>query len=78
MGFRYYTRDIARSLGLTGWVRNRPDGSMELEAQGEAPDLELLCRQLKEGPSMSHVSNVIIKDIPVVKETEETVFSIRY
>lgn len=38
VGFRYYSTYKARELGLTGWVRNRYDGSVEMEVQGE-PDL---------------------------------------
>ncbi|MDO4260829.1 MAG: acylphosphatase [Eubacteriales bacterium] len=35
VGFRYHATYKARLLGLTGWVRNLPDGSVELEAQGD-------------------------------------------
>lgn len=35
VGFRYYAVNKANQLGLTGWVRNLPDGTVEMEVQGE-------------------------------------------
>lgn len=58
VGFRYWTQDKARDLGLDGWVRNRPDGSVEaLFAGPEAAVREMLaaCRR---GPSFSRVTDV--------------------
>ena len=44
VGFRAHTSHIARSLGITGWVRNREDGSVEVVAEGAKTVLqELLC-----------------------------------
>ena len=40
VGFRHWTARTALSLGLTGWVRNLPDGSVEVQAQGERESLE--------------------------------------
>ncbi|MBI5631127.1 MAG: acylphosphatase [Elusimicrobia bacterium] len=40
VGYRWFARDMASKLGLTGWVRNRRDGSVELEAQGKGEALE--------------------------------------
>ena len=37
VGFRYQSAAIARSMGLTGWVRNLSDGRVEMEVQGEEP-----------------------------------------
>lgn len=42
VGFRMYTQDQARDLGLDGWVRNEPDGSVALVAEGEASALDAL------------------------------------
>lgn len=42
VGFRYYAVNKANQLGLTGWVKNLPDGTVEMEVQGE----ELLIDQL--------------------------------
>lgn len=37
VGFRYYAVNKANQLGLTGWVKNLPDGTVEMEVQGEEP-----------------------------------------
>ena len=50
VGFRYTAYYIARSLYLTGWVDNLPDGRVEMEAQGGIVQLRGLLRQLKDAP----------------------------
>lgn len=47
VGFRCSTWQKARQLGLVGWVRNLPDGSVEILAQGERDDLEMLITWIK-------------------------------
>lgn len=56
--FRGWTIETARSLGLTGWVRNLPDGSVEGQAQGPADVLERLRERLHEGPPSARVTEV--------------------
>ncbi|MEM6648045.1 MAG: acylphosphatase [Bacteroidota bacterium] len=58
VGFRHFTRTTARRLGLTGWVRNEPDGSVYLVAEGGKAQLDALLERLHTGPSMSHVQHV--------------------
>jgi acylphosphatase len=58
VGYRWETRRIAASLGLSGWVRNCRDGSVELIAEGEKPKLEQLLDWLQQGPRMSRVDEV--------------------
>jgi len=48
VGFRATTCHFAERLNLTGYVRNCPDGSVELEAEGDKAQLEELLRRLKE------------------------------
>ncbi len=51
VGFRYFVRTLARELRLAGWVRNRPDGAVEIEAAGAESTLgEFARRLLAEGP----------------------------
>ena len=60
--FRNWTVEIADSLGLSGWVRNRSDGSVELLAAGEASALDALAERLHEGPSSARVERVEVED----------------
>ena len=56
--YRAYTRQQGQQLGLTGWVRNLPDGSVEVVAEGEQPALEALARWCRTGPPAAHVEQV--------------------
>lgn len=58
VGFRYYVMSAASELGLTGWVRNRRDGSVEVLAEGEVDPLKSLIRALKRGSRSSAVREV--------------------
>ena len=46
-------------MGLTGYVRNLPEGSVEVQAEGERKQLEGLIRHLKAGPTSSNVENTV-------------------
>ena len=56
--FRASTCDVARQLGLSGWAKNLPDGSVEVFACGEQASLEQLCAWLWQGPAQARVSAV--------------------
>jgi acylphosphatase len=56
VGFRWWTRSVARRLGITGTVRNLPDGSVEVRANGTAPALAQLRKELEAGPAGAEVS----------------------
>jgi acylphosphatase len=58
VGFRYYVREHARALGVSGWVRNLADGSVEVLARGESQAMERLRRLLVAGPPGSRVAAV--------------------
>lgn len=58
VGFRYFVQSAAVELQLTGWVRNRRDGSVEVLAEGTEENLNQLLRALQRGPSSSNVSAV--------------------
>ena len=57
--FRYTTRKVARKLGLTGIVKNMPDGSVFIEAEGSEDKLNELLAFSKKGPKYAKVENVI-------------------
>ena len=58
VGFRWFVRERARALGLTGWVRNTPDGAVEVLALGSDAALQKLRTLLKSGPSGARVSQI--------------------
>ncbi|NOT34119.1 MAG: acylphosphatase [Candidatus Eisenbacteria bacterium] len=58
VGFRYFARHEARQRRLTGWVRNRPDGTVEAAARGSAPDLEHWIAALRSGPPAARVDRI--------------------
>ena len=59
VGFRYTARLLAKKLGLSGWVRNLPDGRVEVEAQGPVSDLRRFLLQIKSQPHI-HVARYAI------------------
>ena len=65
VGFRYFTQDVARREGLTGVVRNLPDGRVEAIAEGEAESLTRFEMALRRGPSRARVESVEIDALPV-------------
>ena len=58
VGFRWFTQREAQALGVAGWVRNKPDGSVEVEAEGERKTLENFLGRLRKGPLGSQVKAV--------------------
>lgn len=58
VNFRYYAKEIAQRLGLVGWVRNDPDGTVECEAEGEEESLEKFLEWAKKGPKWARVEKM--------------------
>jgi acylphosphatase len=65
VGFRYFTQDVARREGLTGVVRNLPDGCVEVIAEGDETSLTRLEAALRRGPSHARVEDVVVDAVPV-------------
>jgi len=57
VGFRYFTWNLAKKLNITGWVRNLPDGTVEVLAFGERKILEQFMLNLQRGPVGSRIDN---------------------
>lgn len=64
VGFRWYVEREAARLGLSGWVSNRSDGSVEVVAEGPEDRLGELVMALWDGPSGSSVRDVAIHHEP--------------
>ena len=56
--FRASAQREAKRLGLSGWVRNRPDGSVEILSEGEEVSIRELCGWAQKGPSAARVDRV--------------------
>ena len=66
VGFRDFTQDSARTLGVTGWVRNLDDGRVEAVLEGPADKVAALLELLRRGPPAAQVTNLQAADEPPV------------
>lgn len=60
VGFRVFVREAALRLGCTGWVRNLPDGTVEMHAESDEMTLTELLTEVSKGPPWAHVETVDI------------------
>ena len=65
VGFRYFTERIAAQHGIQGWVRNTPDGRVEIQAEGDADAMHQFESLVSTGPPGARVDQVDITDIAV-------------
>jgi acylphosphatase len=75
VGFRFFTEAAATREGLHGWVRNLPDGRVEIEVAGDADAIARFERTVRNGPPGARVSHVQVDE--TVPPRGETGFSIR-
>lgn len=68
VGFRWFAREEAQALGVSGWARNREDGTVELEAEGEPGALEAFIARLKDGNPAARVDGVARRELPPAGE----------
>ena len=64
VGFRFFALSWAEKLGLTGWIKNNYDGSVESEVEGDRSAVEEYIAQMKTGPRWSYVSDVQVEYKP--------------
>ncbi len=57
VGFRYFAHRVAQRLNLGGWVRNLPNGSVEVEVEGPRAALEAFAAEMERGPSAAQVTH---------------------
>lgn len=62
--FRETCREEAERSGVAGWVRNRPDGTVEIEAEGPADAVAALANWAEQGPPRAKVDGVEATDVP--------------
>ena len=61
--YRAWLREEADRLGVTGWVRNTPDGHVEAHVEGEPAAVEQIIERLRQGPSAAEVEDVRLWDV---------------
>lgn len=62
VGYRWFARETAHALGVVGWVRNMPDGSVVLEIAAAGAVIEQYTAQLKLGPPAADVTDVWVSE----------------
>ncbi len=75
VGFRYFVNQKAKECQLTGWVKNLPNGKVEIEAEGDETDLDSFIDYLKVGNGYSRTDQLHQSEIETGNYTN---FSIRY
>ncbi len=68
VGVRYRAAEAARQFGVTGWVRNCSDGSVEMEAEGTVRDLEDMMLAIEKNP-WAAIENVRVHNIPLQNDS---------
>jgi len=75
VGYRYTMRLVARDAGVTGWVRNRRDGTVEAEVQGDGSSVDAVLAWMAEGPPGSRVDGARVSE--TIPDPAETTFEVR-
>ena len=73
--FRDSTRREARRLGVIGWVRNQPDGTVLVEAQGDESAVDTLIDFCRRGPGHARVDDLLVESIDV--RSDDATFEVR-
>lgn len=76
VGFRWTALQAAHKHGLTGWVRNRADGAVELEVQGPADAVSVFSTGLRNGNGYHFIDHIEMREIPEVPN--DPPFRVRY
>jgi len=64
VGFRYFSACEAKKLGVTGYVMNMNDGSVNLMISGDKTQVDIFANWLKQGPKTACVENIKIRELP--------------
>lgn len=73
VSFRAFTRQQARGLGVNGWVRNQPDGSVAGHFEGPADAVDALVAWCRGGPAHAEVEAITVRDAQPTGATDFTV-----
>jgi acylphosphatase len=64
VGYRYWTERTAHELGLSGWVRNRRDGTVEAVISGSTDAVDRMIERCREGPRAAQVTSIDVGEEP--------------
>ena len=68
VGFRYTVKDLSRGFDVCGWVKNLPEGSVELQVMGEVDEVESFIREIAEESTVAHhIKNLTTEKIPLLE-----------
>ena len=62
--FRAWAHGEARELGVSGWIRNCPDGSVEAHLSGDENAVERMVARMRRGPSNARIDDIIVEEVP--------------
>ena len=63
VGFRYYALYKAEELNIAGWIKNTPEGNVEIEASGEAQNLDSFIDWMKMGPDRAYIERFAVSEL---------------
>lgn len=76
VGFRYTTKNIAKGFDVLGWVKNLPDGRVELQIMGDEEELNEFIEELHDSPLGHHIQEQEERTLPLLENIQG--FSIQH
>ncbi|MFO8068259.1 MAG: acylphosphatase [Bacteroidales bacterium] len=75
VGYRYFAQKSAENSNVKGFVKNMPDGSVFIEAEGEEKDVDTFIDYCKAGPNWARVTDIVVNDSAI---SNYSGFEVRY
>jgi acylphosphatase len=76
VGYRFFTRSHATKMGIKGYVRNMPDGTVEIEAEADREKIDSFIEKLNQGPPAADVSEIETEEVSGKKKYDG--FEVRF
>ena len=75
VGFRFFVQQTAKEMGLTGWVKNMPDGTVDMEVQGNLDEIDAFSKRIKKGGGFIKVERLDMESRDVVLDEHNFVIT---